>query len=373
MPSASFGATGDRPRGVILLVDDNVALVDNLAEILEDAGYRALRTHGYAAARVQAAAGFDVALVDLRLPDGDGTTLARELKDDAPDSEVILLTGHASTQSAAAAVRAGAFAYLVKPTPPDDLLLTVEQAVEHVRLVQERRELGRRARRAEKLAAVGTLAAGLSHEIKNPLNAAALQLMVLERRLKRIPELPADTFEPLVIVQAEIKRLAAFLDEFLQFARPREIVREPTDLSATIRYVVDLLRPQAVQAQVTLEANIEHLPLAEVDEPRLQQALMNLVLNAIQATPSGGQVRLDARLDGADLSLAIEDSGPGIAPELRERIFEPFFTTKDSGTGLGLPMVHAIVQQHGGTISVEAGGAGGARFVLRLPLRAREP
>ena len=116
---------------------------------------------------------------------------------------MILLTGHASTESAAAAVRAGAFAYLVKPTPPGDLLLTVEQALQKVRLVEERRELARRAQRAEKLAAVGTLAAGLSHEIKNPLNAAALQLTVLERRLKRLPNLPR---RPLRAARARARR-----------------------------------------------------------------------------------------------------------------------------------------------------------------------
>ncbi|HEX9105137.1 MAG TPA: response regulator, partial [Polyangia bacterium] len=232
-------------RGVILLVDDNAALVDNLTEILEDGGYTVRCAGSCAAALDEAEAGFDVALVDLRLPDGDGTELARQLKTRAPDSQVILLTGHASTESAASAVRAGAFAYLVKPTPPADLLLTVEQALQNVRLVEERRELGRRAQRAEKLAAVGTLAAGLSHEIKNPLNAAALQLTVLERRLKRLPSLPADLLEPLGLVQSEIKRLAVFLDEFLQFARPREIARADVDLGRIVDDVIDLLRPQA--------------------------------------------------------------------------------------------------------------------------------
>ena len=147
-----------------------------------------------------------------------GTALGRVLKEKYPDSQLILLTGHASTESAAAAVRVGAFAYLVKPTPSHDLLLTVAQAVQKVRLVAETRELARRAQRAEKLAVVGTLSAGLSHEIKNPLNAAALQLTVLDRRLKRLGNIPAEIFEPLVIVQAEIKRLAAFLDDFLKFA-----------------------------------------------------------------------------------------------------------------------------------------------------------
>ncbi|MDB4970214.1 MAG: hybrid sensor histidine kinase/response regulator [Myxococcales bacterium] len=356
-------------RGVVLLVDDNAALVDNLAEILGEARYVVRRAGGVVAAGAEAAKGFDVALVDLRLPDGDGIELARALRANAPDAQVILLTGHASTESAAAAVRAGAFAYLVKPTPPGDLLLTVEQALHHVRLVEERRELGHRALRAEKLAAVGTLAAGLSHEIKNPLNAAALQLTVLERRLKRLPNLPPDIFEPLVLVQSEIKRLAAFLDEFLQFARPRESSSAPVDVAQLIGQVIELLRPQAVAAQLTLEADLGALPSLPADAARLRQSLVNLVLNAIEATPAGGAVRLVAAVEGDHLSVCVDDSGPGVPAAARDRIFDAFFTTKDSGNGLGLSLVHSIVQQHGGTLTLETSPAGGARFQVRLPLR----
>jgi len=322
---------------------------------------------------VAAKAGFDVALVDLRLPDGDGTSLALDLKTEYPDSQVVLLTGHASTESAAAAVRAGAFAYLVKPTPPHDLLLTVEQAVQRVRLVGEGRELARRAQRAEKLAAVGALSAGLSHEIKNPLNAAALQLTVLERRLKRVPNLPPDIFEPLVIVQSEIRRLSDFLDEFLQFARPREAARAASDAAEVARTVVNLLEPQASAAHLKLQLHVDTaaVPL-RADTARLQQALVNLVLNAIQATPAGGWIRLSLRAEPPDVVFTVEDSGPGIPEHLREKIFEPFFTTKHSGSGLGLPMVHSVARQHGGSIVVETGEQGGARMVLRFPAHTDE-
>jgi two-component system, NtrC family, sensor histidine kinase HydH len=353
--------------GVVLIVDDNAALVDNLSEILEDAGYRTRRAGSCIEARAAAAGGFAVALIDLRLPDGDGTELARELKQQHPDQQLILLTGHASTESAAAAVSAGAFAYLVKPTPPGDLLLTVTQAMQRVQLAAAGRELARRAQRAEKLAAVGTLAAGLSHEIKNPLNAATLQLTVLERRLKRLGGLPADIFEPLAIVQSEIKRLAAFLDEFLRFSRPRELVRGAVDVARLLGQVVDLLQPQAHAAQLTLQLEVRPLPSLQADEARLQQLVVNLVLNALQATRPGGWVRLEAEAAAGAVVLAVEDSGPGVSDDARERIFEPFFTTKDGGTGLGLPLVHSIVQQHEGTIVVERGAVGGARFVVRLP------
>jgi signal transduction histidine kinase len=353
----------------VLVVDDNPAFADNLAEILGDAGYRVLTAGSCADARVSGAQGFDVALVDLRLPDGAGTDLAQQLKEQTPDAEVILLTGHASTESAAAAVRAGAFAYLVKPAATPDILLTIEQAARKVQLAAEKRELGRRAQRAEKLAAVGTLAAGLSHEIRNPLNAASLQLMVLERRLRKTvqPEALEPLMEPLALVQAEIKRLSGFLEEFLQFARPREIVKARLDLDELVGRVIDLLQPEAAAAQVSLQWKRGDVGSIDADSARLQQAALNLVINAVQATPRGGQVRVATRTVDQQVELSIEDTGRGIAPEMREKIFEPFFTTKEGGTGLGLPVVHWIVQQHEGALSVETGSDGGARFVMRLP------
>ncbi|MGZ3425972.1 MAG: sensor histidine kinase, partial [Polyangia bacterium] len=205
-----------------------------------------------------------------------------------------------------------------------------------------------------------------------PLNAASLQLLVLERRLKRLPNLPDDLFEPLAIVQSEIKRLASFLDDFLQFARPRDLTLTTVDVAQLIRYVVELLRPQAAAAKLRIDVQAGELPKLSVDEAKVRQSLVNLVLNAIQATPPGGSVRVIANVEESDLSICVDDDGPGVAPELRNRIFEPFFTTKDAGTGLGLPLVHSIVQQHGGTIAIESSPSGGARFHIRLPLQSRK-
>ncbi len=285
-----------------------------------------------------------------------------------PDGQVILLTGFASVESAAAAVRSGAWAYLMKPCATPDLLRAIEQALRQVDLLKEKRELVRRAQVAEKLAAIGTLTAGLSHEIKNPLNAAGLQLTVLERRLKKFPlESQSALAEPLKLVQDEIARLTRILDEFLQFARPREIVLAAVDLASLLTRVVDLLAAAAEREEVSLERGWENSVSVFADEGRLQQAILNLVLNAIQATPRGGSVRIETNAQGREVELAIEDTGPGIPEELRRRIFEPFFTTKAGGSGLGLPLVYSIVEQHGGSISIDDGHKGGARIVVRLP------
>jgi len=366
----------NRPR--LLVVDDNTALVENLAEILEGAGY-SVRGAGTCALALQIAReGFDVALVDLRLPDGDGTALAPRLKEASPDGEVVLLTGFATLESAVAAVRAGACAYLVKPCATQELLVTVEQAMRQVRLHVEKRALSRRAQMAEKLAAVGTMTAGLSHEIRNPLNAAALQLSVLERRLQRLPtEAQPALLDPLTLVKDEIRRLDHILEDFLQFARPREFVPGAVDVVAVVTKVLDLLGGEAERRGVRLERDLDSVPSVAGDEERLRQVLVNLGLNALEAVAEGGLVRVSSRLEAAGddpegsdplVAIVVDDDGAGIPPPSRERIFEPFFTTKAKGSGLGLSIVHAIVTQHGGRIRVEESPEGGARFALSLPL-----
>jgi two-component system sensor histidine kinase HydH len=370
--------TPKRPR--VLIVDDNAGLVGNLGEILEEAGYAVRGAGTCAAALPLARDGFDVALVDLKLPDGDGTALAPRLKDLSPDGEVVLLTGFATLESAVAAVRAGACAYLVKPCATQELLVTVEQAMRQVRLHGEKRELARRAQTSEKLAAVGTMTAGLSHEIRNPLNAAALQLSVLERRVAKLPPAQqAPLLEPLTLVKDEIRRLDHILEDFLSFARPREFRAHPVDVVAVVTKTLDLLEGEAERRGVRLERDLADVPAVAGDEERLRQVLVNLTLNALEAVPDGGWIRVSCRLDPPDplradgletVAVAVDDSGPGVSADVRERIFEPFFTTKAEGSGLGLSIVHAIVAQHGGSVQVEEAPEGGARFLVRLP-RAR--
>jgi two-component system, NtrC family, sensor histidine kinase HydH len=356
----------ERPR--LLVVDDNAALAENLGEILDAAGYHTRSADSCAEARGVLNTPLDVALIDLHLPDGDGRSLTLDIKSAHPDAEVILLTGHATIESAAESVRAGAFAYLLKPCATPELLLTVEQALRQVRLRQEKAELARRAQLSEKLAAVGTLTAGLSHEIRNPLNAAGLQLNVLERRIRNLPqEMQTALLEPATLVRDEIRRLDHILEDFLQFARPTRVVPKPVPLGALLERVLALEGGDATQRGIRLRTSGADGVVVLGDEGRLQQVLVNLVLNALDATPREGEVRIICRLFDADVVLTVEDTGPGVPADALPHVFEPFYTTKASGSGLGLPIVHAIVTQHGGTISIENIAGAGARVTLRLP------
>lgn len=228
--------------------------------------------------------------------------------------------------------------------------------------------------RAEKLASVGRLAAGVAHEIGNPLAAIGNYVELLRRR-GADPDL-------VVAVEREAARIDAIVRSLLDYARPRADHRMPVAVPAVVADVVALLDAQGVLRGVALGTDVApDLPEVLADRSGLEQVLVNLVLNAVDATGTGGTVRV--RLFAGDgegigvasgpvVRVAVEDNGPGIPAELRERIFDPFFTTKapGRGTGLGLAIVQRIVHDHGGRIDVGASDLGGAAFTVSLPAAA---
>ncbi len=223
---------------------------------------------------------------------------------------------------------------------------------------------GEELRRAEHLSALGTLAGGLAHEIRNPVGIirATAQLLAME--------CDPDAAESLAIIQKEADRIERFIQELLNYAGESRLQREPIDMAALLRRVATRLRPLLETHGVTCQTDVEPgLPLASLDGEQVEQALMNLCVNAIQALGGPGQIRLRASSGkGPTLLLAVSDNGPGIAPADRVRIFDPFYTTKDTGAGLGLSVVQRIVADHGGRIAVESTPGRGATFILQFPL-----
>lgn len=234
--------------------------------------------------------------------------------------------------------------------------------------VTESRAASRQVQQHEKLAALGTLAAGLAHEIRNPLNGAQLHVSFLKRALEA-KKLEPEMIEAAGVVAEEIKRLAALVSEFLDFARPSALTKTRVVVQAIITRVVELTAGPAAAAGIALrvDAPPQHLVIV-ADAGKLQQVLLNVVQNAIEALmPSGtGNIVLRARRHPRHVVIEIEDDGPGL-PSKDAPVFDAFFSTKPSGTGLGLAITHRIVTDHGGTVDVES-RPGRTCFRLTIPI-----
>ena len=230
--------------------------------------------------------------------------------------------------------------------------------------------LAARVLQSEKLAAVGTLAAGLAHEIRNPLNGAKLHVTFLERGLSRAGADP-EMLDALRTVRDEIARLSGLVTDFLDFARPRESHRAATSMRALCERAAQLVRPEAAAESVRIEVDLPRSDIVvTLDAGKMEQVLLNLVRNAIEATAptGGGLVTVRVRREARHAVLEVQDNGPGL-PEPTAPIFDPFFSTKPRGTGLGLSIVHRIVSDHGGTIRFES-RPGQTVFRVVLPMEA---
>lgn len=239
--------------------------------------------------------------------------------------------------------------------------------VQHYELDTEEKLIARERRtQADRILAMQTMSAGLAHEVRNPLNAAKLQLELLQRRLHRQSDDPRLT-EPTELAQSEIERLTVLLNEFLIFARPPELHLQEVDVVAIVRQVVDLERFALENRHGSVELTAEPARLvAEVDPAKLHQLVQNLVRNACEAVPAGGRVSVGVSCDEARIQLRIRDDGPGIPDDVKARIYEPFFSTKEGGTGLGMAIVHSLVSLHAGTIDLET-GTDGTTFDVSIP------
>jgi PAS domain S-box-containing protein len=232
--------------------------------------------------------------------------------------------------------------------------------------VTQERELERRARQNERLAAAGAMAAGLAHEIRNPLNGASLHLSVIERGLARSDDVPAPMREAVEVLRAELWRLGGLVTDFLDVSRPKTLHLTDCDLNGLAESVRALLAPEAVTRRVTLAVEPFPFPvLTRVDVERTKQVLVNLVRNALDAVKDGGAVSVRVRRLPEHVEIDVADDGAGL-PDPNAPIFDAFYTTKDRGTGLGLSIVQRIVTDHGGEVSF-ASRPGSTVFTVRLP------
>jgi two-component system NtrC family sensor kinase len=224
--------------------------------------------------------------------------------------------------------------------------------------------------RTEKLSSLGKLSASIAHEINNPLAGILTFAKLLIRDIEERPlddALRGDALRQLRLVQRETERCSAIVRNLLEFARQRPAKLVQMSLAAVAEEALSLVSHQLELKGVAIERDLQPAPAILGDSGQLRQAVVNLVLNACDATPAGGRIRLATAPEAGGARLVVSDTGAGIAPEHRAHIFDPFFSTKEKGTGLGLSVVYGIVERHGGTIDVTSEPGRGSSFRILLP------
>ena len=239
--------------------------------------------------------------------------------------------------------------------------------------ITEKRKSETRLRRAETLASLTTLAAGVAHEIKNPLGSISIHLQLLQKALAKIKHSEKKIGKYFDVIKEEMDRLNRIVVDFLFAVRPMALELCEGDINALISQVMEFVKFEMEQSKILclLELN-ENLPKILIDERHMKQALLNLIKNAQAAMPNGGVLTIATKYADGEIRISVCDTGTGISNENLAKIFEPYFTTRETGTGLGLTQVYKIVKEHRGEITVDSGTGQGTEFKIILPIPQKE-
>jgi two-component system NtrC family sensor kinase len=366
----------------LLLVDDEDDFRQTLAKRLTKKGIPPEQAEsGETALSILEKKQMDVVVLDVKMPGMHGIEVLQHIKEKHPRTEVIFLTGHAATQDGVDGIKRGAFDYLSKPVEFEHLLSKIKQAYDKVVREEEKRreaEFRKKMRQqmatTEKLASLGTLAAGVAHEINNPLaiineSAGWLKLILNREEMAHMPR-KKDFELALNKIETGVDRAKRITHQLLGFAKKDDSVLVEINFRDLADEAVQLVHREAMNEDIEIVQKIDpNLGTIWSDPYQLRQVLINLLTNAIHATGSGGRITIIIEALNGGITLTVQDNGKGIPKENLDKIFEPFFSTKPPGrgTGLGLFVTRGIIEKLCGTIEVESRLGHGTRFCIRLP------
>ncbi len=365
----------------VLIVDDEPGFRRPIVKRLERRGFEVREAgSGENALECLKAAQADVVLLDVKMPGLNGIETLAEIRKRFQDIEVILLTGHSSTEDGVEGIKMGAFDYLTKPVELEHLAGKITQAGGKLRREKEKRreeefreKMEQQMIAAERLASLGTLSTGIAHEIDNPLaiikeSAGYMRLVLGRGEMKGTPRLN-DLLNAIDKIDSGVDRARRITHQLLGFVRRQELSAAEVDLRLLAEETVELIEKQARQNDIEIRIKSEGPCVIWSSPYEIRQVLINVLTNAVYASPAGADVLVRLEGEGKNARLSVEDRGEGIPAENLEKIFEPFFTTKPpgEGTGLGLYVSRGITARLGGSIRVESRVGQGTKAVIELP------
>jgi signal transduction histidine kinase len=364
---------GERERVNILLVDDDPTKLLSYEAILRELGEHLITARsGREALERLLDQEIAVIVLDVDMPERDGFELARLIRAHPRYQETamiflsaVFLTPHDQLRG----YDAGAVDYLTVPFLPELLRAKIRVFVEHYRCRQQLARAQHDAQRAQHFAMLGRLAAGVSHELRNPLGAMALHLDLLQEELYDLaPESATQVADVLAEIKTQMARVDDLLQDYLSLLRVSTIERTPQHLGDLLQAWAGEWQQLAQSQGVTLRLEgVEHLGTLALHASTFRRALLNLVQNALDAMPPGGTLTMRGQRTATHVQLQVQDTGSGIAAATLAQIFEPLYTTKPGGTGLGLYIVQEIIAAHGGQVTVESVAGQGTTFTITLP------
>lgn len=379
----------DREASRILYIDDDVGNLEVLRATCEDTFVVDTASAGAEGLALLRSREYAVLLADQRMPGMTGVEVLERAREIAPDTERILITAYSDITDAIAAINRGHVRrYLRKPWDPDELIATLRDAAE---MFENRRRLERlegQLRESERVYALGVIAAGIAHELRNPVSVLSARISLTRGKLDKVrsaieavgagPEAigAVDVAHEFLESASKAAEQITEITRGIELGQRRRDEEQDADLRDVLRQTVRTMRGSLLK-KATLELEEGEPAWVRGSPTKLGQITLNLLVNALQALPGDrpraeNRIRVDVAPEAGRVRLTVEDNGPGIPPDVLERVFDPFFTTKvQGGTGLGLPISKRIVEELGGTLEAENAEGGGARFVVRLPAAER--
>jgi signal transduction histidine kinase len=366
----------------LLLVDDEEYFRETLSKRLVKRGlFSAQAASGNDCLSILEKKAMDVVVLDVKMPGMNGIEVLKHIKDHHPKTEVILLTGNATTSDGVEGIKSGAFDYLTKPIELEHLTNKIFQAYEKVLNVEAeqkeaeyRKKIEQQMIVTERLASLGTLAAGVAHEINNPLaiireSTGWMKQLLTKDELKDMPS-RSDLEKALGKVEKSVERASRITHQLLGFAKKSDYAISEVNLPELMQEAVQLVAHETKKRNIDIIWKIASPPDTIWSAPyEIRQALLNLLTNAVHAIGYDGSITMALKDLGDQLAVEVSDSGKGIPKENLNKIFEPFFSTKSpgKGTGLGLFVTRGMIEKLGGTVEAKSTVGQGSSFCVKLP------